>query len=90
MSKMSELHMELSEQATELGFESLDMALANGYDIDYQSRTLVNGQELAHKAWLMEKEELLARADKVWEDPKYDDLLDLVGDLVDFIKKGEI
>ena len=90
MSKMSELHMELSEQATGLGFESLDMALANGYDIDYQSRTLVNGQELAHKAWLREKEELLAKADEVWADPKYDDLLDLVGDLVDFIKKGEI
>lgn len=31
MSKMSELHRELTEQANELGFESLDEALSYGY-----------------------------------------------------------
>lgn len=31
MSKMSQLHAELSEQASELGFESIEQAEANGY-----------------------------------------------------------
>lgn len=37
MSKMSQLHAELSEQAYELGYESLEQAEANGVKIQYNS-----------------------------------------------------
>lgn len=37
MSKMSQLHAELSEQAYELGYESLEEAEANGVKIQYNS-----------------------------------------------------
>ena len=62
MSKMSELAMELDDQAIELGFESCEEALAKGYEVDYENRTLVNPyvldreQEKAHEAWLKERD----------------------------------
>ena len=68
MSKMSELHMELEEYACDgLGFNSLDEALKNGYEIDYENHSLVrtptdNEQGKAH---LSEKEEQLNRLDGV-------------------------
>lgn len=34
------------------------------------------------------KEELLKQADKVWESPNYDDLLELVGELVRYIEEN--
>lgn len=37
----------------------------------------------------MDREKLLNRADKVWANPTYDDLLDLVKDLVWFIEHEE-
>lgn len=63
MSKMSQIHVELSEQANELGFESLEEALAKGYEVDYEERKLVNPyvldmdkeREEAHEAWLKEQ-----------------------------------
>lgn len=64
-SKMSQLHAELSEQACELGFESLDEALASGYEVDYDEGKLVNPyvldkeQDEAHEAWLKEQEIVL-------------------------------
>ena len=50
MSKMSTIQMELAEQAYELGFESLDEALANGYEVDYEEKQLVNPYVLLNKA----------------------------------------
>ena len=41
MSKMSQLHAELTEQAAELGFESIEQAEANGYLVDYNGETWV-------------------------------------------------
>lgn len=98
MSKMSQLHAELTEQANTLGFESIEEAEADGYTIDYTERRLVKHEccdmakerEQAHLAYIAEKEDLLERADKVWKDPTYDQLIDLVNELVCFIKKGEV
>lgn len=98
MSKMSELHVELSEQAYDLGFNSLDDALNAGYEIDYTESRLVKHecceqekeQEKAHQAWLKEKQELLDRAEEMWASPNFDDLLELMKDLVEFIKRGEV
>ena len=95
---MSELHVELSEQAYDLGFNSLDDALNAGYEIDYtESRLVKHGccelareQEKAHQAWLKEKQELLDRAEEMWVSPNFDDLLELMKDLVEFIKRGEV
>ena len=52
MSKMSQLHVELSEQASELGFESIEQAEANGYKVDYSK-----------DSW-----KLVPDADKAYED----------------------
>lgn len=97
MSKMSEIVMELDDQAMELGFESYEDAIERGgYTTYFNGTTYVlakanaDEQEVAHEAWLKEKQELLTRADKVWENPDHDDLLALVSDLVVFIKKGEV
>ena len=73
MSKMSQLHLTLDEQAVELGFEGLDEALLRGYDVDYEKGKLVRRglgysetveylakeQDKAHEAWLKEREEVL-------------------------------
>ena len=59
MSKMSELAMELEEQASELGFESLEQAEQAGYEVDYENAKLIEPQEAAHKAWLKERDEVL-------------------------------
>ena len=69
MSKMSQLHAELSERASELGFETLQQALDNGYHINYRNKDTVElmkrqgyeeeEQEKAHKAWLEERDALL-------------------------------
>lgn len=66
MSKMSNIHLELTEQANELGFESIEEAEANGYHIGYTSKgwklqlDMAKAQEKAHEAWLKEKESVLA------------------------------
>lgn len=96
MSKMSQLHAELTEQAYDLGFSSIEEAEANGYEIDYDRSMLVDGRELAHEAWIKEKETLLAEAGELLEDADnfeptaYDDLKNMVRSLMEFIKKGEI
>lgn len=63
---MSQLHAELSEQAAELGFESIEEAEANGYHIGYTNTgwklqlNMAKEQEKAYEAWLKEKESVLA------------------------------
>lgn len=95
MSKMSQLHAELSEQASELGFESIGEAEQAGYGVDWNRGKLVDGRELAHEAWLKERDELLERLEKKQDKLKRmlcDDtgLYTLITDAINFIKKGEI
>ena len=67
MSKMSQLHAELTEQAQELGFESIEEAEANGYHVAYTGNRVklafdaAKAQEEAHKALLEEKDEVVNR-----------------------------
>ena len=49
MSKMSQLHAELSEQAYELGFESIEAAEQAGYGIDMINEKLIEPEEAAHQ-----------------------------------------
>ena len=56
MSRMSQLHAELSEQAAELGFESIEQAEANGFHIDYNGDTWVLKPDI-NKAYKDKEEE---------------------------------
>ena len=67
MSKMSQLHAELSEQAYELGFESIGEAEQAGYGVDWNRGKLVDGRELAHEAWLKERDYHVERLNQVAE-----------------------
>ena len=49
MSKMSQLHAELTMQAAELGFESIEEAEANGYKVDYDKQKLIQDIEQAYE-----------------------------------------
>lgn len=65
MSKMSRLNLQLQEQAEGMGFSTVQEALDNGYhvveDLVAGTATLQDlNDELAHEAWLNEKEELLS------------------------------
>lgn len=79
MSKMSELHRELSEQAYDLGFLSLEDAENHGWRVNYEQAKLeppvvqpsldeMKEQEKAHEAWLKEKHEVLHLLESVKED----------------------
>ena len=63
MSKMSEIAMELDDQAMELGLESYEDAIERGgYTTYFNGTTYVlakanaDEQEVAHEAWLKEKQ----------------------------------
>lgn len=99
MSKMSQLHAELSEQAYELGFESIEQAEANGYHIDYNGDTWIlkpdvaKQQEQAHEAWLKEKQEVLIDLGRLHENLNergYTSLADVADKATKFIERGEV
>lgn len=68
MSKMSQLHAELSQQAYELGFESLGEAEQAGYGVDWENHKLIkveDEQNKAHEAWLKEREEVVTDLERL-------------------------
>ena len=83
MSKMSQLHAELSEQAYELGFDSIEEAEAKGYVVDYDKQKLVQSNELQEKNLVkaidgldkLQKE--LEKAHEAWPKEKEEVLKDL-------------
>lgn len=95
MSKMSQLHAELSEQASQLGFQSIEEAEANGYEVDYEKRTLVDGRELAHNEWLKRKELILKALNNLYDNyvegsfkVKFEK--EVIKEAITFIEKGEV
>ena len=102
MSKMSQIHADLTEQASELGFSSIEEAEANGFHIDYTGKgwklklDMAKAYEQARKEWEQERDTLLAEAGDLLESTEnfeptaYDDLRNMVRSLIEFIKKGEI
>jgi predicted transcriptional regulator len=86
--------MELTEQANELGFESLGEAEQAGYGVDWKNARLIkieDEQEQAHKDYLKRKEEILGELISVYNDidvPK--DCKTYLKHAIDFIKEGEI
>ena len=59
MSKMSQLHAELSEQAYDLGYVSLEAAEAHGCEVDYEKGKLIPPEEAAHNAQLAERDKIV-------------------------------
>lgn len=88
---MSQLHMELSEQASELGFESLGEAEQAGYGVDWESARLVkveDEQEKAHEAWLKEKEIVVGDLMNLLTHKVFD--FNIIERALKFIEKGEV
>ena len=103
MSKMSQLHAELSEQANELGFETIQDAANSGYVVDYDKGKLVKyglgysetveyltkEQEKAHEAWLEERDEVLEGLNEMWAGAVQGGYEQkILGRAIEFIKKG--
>lgn len=93
MSKMSQLHAELTEQAYELGFESIGEAEQAGYGVDWENHKLIkveDEQEKAHEAWLKERDEVLDGLDIVaHSDAVPFEHKEIVKQAIEFIRKGE-
>ena len=100
MSKMSEIAMELDDQAVELGFESYEEAIAKGYDVCYGEEGVYlyekkpeDEQLKAHKAWLKEKESVLADLEELrngFVEGGYQDEINALNRAIEFVKKGEM
>lgn len=97
---MSQLHAELTEQASELGFESIEEAEANGYEVIYDGANLCrlvkskDGQEEAHEDWLRERKEVLEKLSELHSnyvegDYKTKSERQIIEHAIEFIKKGE-
>lgn len=90
MSKIGNYNLELQEQANELGFESLQEAIENGYTIDYAEQKLISLDELqdvAHKEWLKEKEIVLGDLKNLLVHNAFD--FDIIKHAIEFIEQGE-
>lgn len=65
MSRMGNYNLQLQEQAEELGFSTTQEALDRGYHVvedlvtNYATLKKLDEEELAHEAWLKEKEKVL-------------------------------
>lgn len=77
MSRMSQLHAELEEQASELGFESIEEAQEHGYgvicDEEGSGRLVKREDELDqhHRAWLKKRDEIISSLlNAMWHDYK--------------------
>jgi len=96
MSKMSELAMELDDQAVELGYESYEHALAVGYEVDYKNHRLVKPVDSlldqAHKEWLEERDELLEQIEACinLDQKGWGNIQNTLIKARDFIKRGEV
>lgn len=73
MSKMSQLHAELSAQAAEMGYSSLEYATnIAGCEIDYEKGKLLSPEEAAHDSILRERDEIIEDLKKLVTRSEYD------------------
>lgn len=104
MGKLSEIAMELDDQAAELGFESYEDAVERGgYEIDYENARLwrpLDELNNAHQAWLNDKVVILDNLDAMREDIEelretlaradYLKWIKTIRQTMDFIEEGEV
>ena len=97
MSKMSWVHAELTEQAAELGFESPEEAMANGYKVSMDGFSPVlkpdmnKQRELAHIAWETQRQSLITKLTVLEDDLEKLDViskekLDILEETIDFLR----
>ena len=86
MSKMSQLHAELSEQAYVLGFEDLGEAEQAGYGVDWENAKLIPPEEAAHEAWAKEKEVVLGGLNTLLIHQVFD--FDIIKRAIEFVKEA--
>ena len=97
MSKIGEVNLDLQEQANELGFETVQEAIDNGYTVLYikpDAVKLVRKEEFelheAHKAWLHEKETILNKLSLAAAVAENKAIAQVLEEAKDFIDKGEV
>lgn len=89
MSKMSQLHAELTAQAADLGFKSIEDAEQHGYIVEYKGGRLVPTEELmkqAHEAWLKERDEVVGDLTNLLIHQVFDH--DIIERAIKFIKEA--
>jgi len=60
MSKIGQLNIEMTEKVNELGYETVEEAIADGWDsAEFYASYTKDEQTKAHEAWLEEKKELV-------------------------------
>lgn len=104
MSKIGQFNIAMTEKVNELGYETVEEAIADGWDSNefYMSymKEVKDEQEKAHDAWLKEREEVvngLKRMLDLWKGPYTDYELacalgqyqDNLGKAIEFIERGE-
>lgn len=101
MSRMSQFHAELTEQAAQLGFESIEEAEQHGWIVNYESGMLeppvvqpeldkMEELDKAHEAWLKERDKILEEQEKLHDhlmELGYDALAESVYRAIKFIKE---
>lgn len=96
MSKIGKVNLELQEQAEELGFESVQEALDNGYTV-----IMLNGNpqfvqnfdvalEEAHQDYLHHKQIIINNLEMLMADAPYKVYKDTLQDAINFLKEGEV
>ena len=86
---MGQLHAELTEQAADLGFNSIEDAEQHGYIVEYKGGRLVPTEELmkqAHEAWLKERGEVVGDLTNLLIHQVFDH--DIIERAIKFIKEA--
>lgn len=96
MSKIGEFNLAMTEKVNELGYDTVEEAIADGWDSNefYMSYMKEAKDELeeAHKAWLEEKRKVLSDLAYTWTYLHNNNLTkdaDAVERAINFIEKGE-
>lgn len=90
---MSNIHLELTEQANELGFESLEEAEARGYTVKYSGDEAflvpdVNkAYEERRREWEKERNIIIGKLEMLINDTPYKVYEDTLSEAIKFIKE---
>lgn len=97
MSKLGRVALDLTEQAQELGFETVQEAIDNGYVAVYYKDGDVAlvprmDKELleAHEKWEAKKKEIIDKLEMLINDTPYQVYKDTLRETINFIQEGEV
>ena len=97
MSKIGRVNLDLQEQAEELGFESVQVALDNGYKAvmrkDGTAELLYNVDDelvTAHEDYVHRKKVLIDKLEMLANDTPYTIYKDVLRETIEFLKEKEI